>query len=149
MAQGTGSTFGQLKILLGDGATPTEGFTPICGVTQKDISYDSDTVETEMPDCSDEDLPAYKNVGVKAVSVKIDCSGKWTKESHGKILDWWKLAGPKNVKVQYVQAAVGDTEYIAGPAILANLKHSVGKGANVDGSFSLMFTAMPTFTDKS
>lgn len=149
MAAGTGGTFAELKILIGDGATPTEVFTPLCGVTQKEIMYESDTVETEMPDCSDEDAPSYKEVGVKAIKVTIKCSGKWTVQSHGKILDWWRLAAPKNIKGQYVKAAVGDTEFINGPAILTNLSHSVEKGGKMDGSFDIVFSSTPTFVDKA
>ena len=148
MAQGTGSSFAALKILIGDGGTPTELFAPLCGVTQKSIDYASDTVETEMPDCADESLPSYKNVGVNAISIKIACSGKWTAQSHGTILNWWRSAAPKNIKVQYVTAATGDTEYMNGPAILGNLKHDVQKGAFMDGSFDIMFSEMPTFVAK-
>lgn len=149
MAAGTGATFAALKILVGDGESPTEGFTPLCGVLQKEITYSSDTVETEMPDCADEDLPSFKEVGVKAIGISIRCSGKWTVQAHGTLLDWWKSAAPKNIKVQYVDAANGDTEFINGPAVLANLSHSVAKGEKIDGSFDLMFSATPTFVAAS
>ena len=148
MAQGTGSTFAALQVLVGDGATPTEVFTAICGVMQKDIDYASDVVETEMPDCSDESLPSFKNTGIKAISIKVACSGKWTKESHGIMLNWWKSAANKNIKLRYVTAATGDVEYINGPAICANLKNGVSKGAYMDGSFDIMFASQPTYVLK-
>lgn len=145
MAAGTGSTFAALKILIGDGESPTEGFTPLCGVTQKDITYSSDTVETKMPDCNNEDLPSFKEVDVEAVGITISCSGKWTVQAHGTLIDWATTAAKKNIKVQYVDAANGDIEFINGPAILANLSHSVSKGGKIDGSFELMFSRTPTY----
>lgn len=148
MAQGTGSTFASVQVQLGDGGTPTEIFTAVCGVMQKDIDYSSDIVETEIPDCADESLPSYKNAGIKAVMIKVSCSGKWTKESHGTLITWWKTSTPKNIKLRYVTAATGDIEYINGPAILGNLKHSVSKGAYMDGSFDIMFAAQPAFVNK-
>lgn len=147
MAQGTGASFGQFKILVGDGATPTEAFAIICGVTSKGVSYSTETVETGIPDCSDEDLPSFKNVGVKSIGVSMQCSGVWTKESHETLLQWWNSAAPKNVKIQYASADVGDVEYLEAPAILANLEHSAEKGDYLKGSFSLMFTERPTMTD--
>ena len=144
MAFGTGSTFAALKILIGDGES-TEVFAPLCGVTQKNISYSSDTVETKMPDCTNEDLPSFKEYGVEAIGIAISCSGKWTVQAHGTIIDWWKGAAPKNIKVQYVDAASGDIEFVNGPAILANLTHDVAKGNKIDGSFELMFSSAPTF----
>lgn len=147
MAQGTGSTFGNFKILIGDGATPTEAFAPICGVTSKGVSYSTETVETDIPDCADEDLPSFKNVGVKSIGCSMQCSGVWTAESHETLLQWWKSSTPKNVKIQYASATTGDVEYLAAPAVLANLEHNAEKGDYLKGSFSLMFTEMPTFTD--
>lgn len=149
MAEATGLTFAKLKILVGDGGTPTEVFAALCGVTQKSISYNSDTVDSMMPDCANEDLPCYKSSQVSANQVTIACSGKWAKEAHGTVINWWKTGASKNVKVQYVEAAVGDPEYINGPAILINLEHSVEKGGKMDGSFELRFTSMPTFVNKA
>jgi len=149
MSQGTGSEFAQFKILVGDGGDPVEAFAFICGVTEKNISYDSETVTTEMPDCADESLPSYKNIGVKSVGIQMDCSGMWTQESHGTLINWWKSAAPKNVKVQYADAAPGAPEYLTGPCVLTNLKHSAPKGGFMTGSFSLMFTVMPAFANAS
>lgn len=146
MAKATTATFGQFKILLGNGATPVEVFTAICGLTSKGISFNSDPTETEVPDCSDEDLPAYKEKGVKAYDITMTGSGMWSKEAHGTILDWWKSGAAKNIKVQYMQAEVGDDEFIQGPAILLSIGNSVEKGGRLSADLSIAFSEMPTFT---
>lgn len=147
MAQATTSTFGQFKLFLGDGVTPTEGFTPICGLTSKGINYETETNTVEVPDCSDEDLPAYKEEGAKSYAVTLTGSGMWAAQSHGTLIEWWKSGAAKNIKVQYVQANTGDVEFVNGPAILKSLGSTVEKGGRLTAEISLAFTQMPTFVD--
>lgn len=147
MAKATTSTFGNFKILVGDGATPTEAFAAICGLTSKGITFSSDTTDVEVPDCSDEDLPAYKEKGVKAQEITLTGSGMWAAEAHGDIMNWWKSGASKNIKVQYVGAATGDPEFINGPAILTNIGNTVEKGGRLSAELSIAFTSMPTFVD--
>jgi predicted secreted protein len=149
MAQATTSTFGQFKILLGDGATPTEVFTPICGLTSKGINYETETNTVEVPDCTNEDQPAYKEEGAKSYSVSLTGSGMWAAQSHGILIDWWKTGNAKNIKVQYVQSETGDVEFVNGPAILKSLGSTVEKGGRLSADISIAFTAMPTFVDKT
>lgn len=147
MARADTATFGQFKILLGDGGTPTETFTPICGLTSKGINYETDTTTVEVPDCTDEDLPAYKEEGPKSYSVAIEGSGMWAKQSHGTLLNWWKSGAAKNMKVQYVEAAPGEPEFIEGPAIITKIGNAVEKGGRLSADLSFRFTEMPTFTN--
>jgi len=149
MTRATTSTFGQFKILLGNGGSPTETFAPICGLTSKGIQYQTDTTEVEVPDCTDEDLPSYKEAGAKAYSVSISGSGMWAAQAHGDLIDWWKSGTPKNIKIQYSEALTGDTEFVAGPAILTSVGNTVEKGGRLSADIAIMFTAMPTFTAAS
>lgn len=149
MARATTSTFGEFKILLGDGATPTEAFTAICGLTSKGIQYNSDVTETEAPDCDDEDLPAYKEKGIKAQDITLSGSGMWTAESHEALFQWWKTGAAKNIKVQYSVADSGDVEFVAGPAILVSMGNTVEKGGRLKAELSFAFTQMPTTTDQA
>lgn len=147
MARATTSTFGQFKILLGDGGGP-EVFTAICGLTSKGINFNTETNTVEVPDCADEDMPAYKEQGPKSYEVTLTGSGMWAKESHGILIDWWKSGASKNIKVQYAQAAVGDAEFVNGPAIITSLGATVEKGGRLSAEISIAFTQMPTFVDK-
>lgn len=149
MAQATTSTFGNFKILLGDGASPTEVFAPICGLTSKGINYNTETNTVEVPDCTNEDAPAYKEQGVKSYDVTLSGSGMWAAQSHGVLVDWWKSGTAKNIKVEYSTAASGDVKTVAGPALLTSLGSSVEKGGRLSAEIAIAFTQMPTFTDAS
>jgi len=149
MAQGTTSTFGNFRILIGDGATPTEVFSLLCGLTSKGVTFASETTTSEVPDCSDEDAPSFQEKDVKSQSISVSGSGMWTREAHNTVLDWWKSGLRKNIKIQYVTAASGSVEYVNGPAILTNVGNTVEKGGKLSAELSIEFAQMPTFVDKA
>lgn len=145
MAKATTSTFGQFKILIGDGATPVESFAAICGLTSKGINFNSDVTDTEVPDCTDEDMPSYKEKGVTAYDITLSGSGVWAREHHGVLLNWWKTQAPKNAKVQYANAGPGQPEYISGQLILISIGNQVDKGNRLSADLSFAFVSMPDF----
>lgn len=145
----TTTTFAKFKILLGDGATPTEAFAPICGLTSRGLQGSSDVVTSEVPDCADEDLPSWQEKDVKSISMSLSGSGMWSQEAHGTLMDWFLSGARKNVKVQYVDADTGDPEFLAGPCVLTQLNNAVDKGGRVSAEISLEFAAKPTVTDAS
>ena len=149
MATATTSTFASFKILVGDGATPTEVFTAICGLTSKGISGSADVVTSEVPDCSDEDLPSWQEKDVKSISMSLSGSGMWSTENHAILMDWFLSGAKKNCKVQYATAATGSPEYLAGPCVLASLNNAVEKGGRISAEITLEFSAKPTVTDKA
>lgn len=147
MATATTTTFGKFKILLGDGATPTEAFSAICGLTSKGIQYSSDVVTAEVPDCADEDLPSWQEKDVKSISASISGSGVWSKQSHGLLIDWFFSAARKNIKIEYSDANTGEPKTLAGPAVLTSLSNQVEKGDRVKAEISIEFAQKPTITD--
>lgn len=147
MAQATTSSFSNFKILLGDGATPTEAFAPICGLTSRGLQGASDVVTSEVPDCANEDAPSWQEKDVKSISMSLSGSGMWSVESHGILMEWFLSGAKKNVKVQYALADSGDPEFLTGPAVITKLDNAVEKGARVSADITLEFTAKPTVTD--
>lgn len=146
MASATTTTFAKFKILIGDGAEP-EAFAPICGLTSKGIQYTTDVVTSEVPDCSNEDLPSWQEKDVKSISISISGSGMWSKESHGTMVDWFMSAAKKNVRIEYADADSGDPKTLTGPAVLTSLGNSVEKGGRVSADVAIEFAAKPTVVD--
>jgi len=147
MATGTSSSFGNFKIEIGDGATPTEAFTFICGLTSKGIDMSSDVVTSEVPDCFSEDLPSWQEKDVKSITATLSGSGMWTAQAHETLLQWWLTAAKKNVKVSWMLAATGDVKTMTGPAVLTKLGQTVAKGERLSADISIEFAAKPTTTD--
>ena len=141
------TTFAKFKILLGDGATPTEAFAPICGLTSKGIDFSADTVTSEVPDCADEDLPSFQEKDIKSVSISLSGSGMWSTSNHAVLVDWFMSAAKKNIKVEYSDATSGSPKTLAGPAVLTKLGNQVDKGGRVQADIAIEFTAKPTITD--
>lgn len=147
MATATTSTFAKFKILIGDGVTPTEGFTAICGLTSKGVQYNSDVVTTEVPDCADEDLPSWMEKDVKAIGISISGSGVWSREDHGRMVDWFMSGAKKNVRIEYADANTGDPRTMTGPAVLASMNNAVEKGARISSEITIEFARKPTIVD--
>jgi hypothetical protein len=147
MTAATTLKYSEFKILLGDGATPTEVFTPICGLTSKGFNYTTDTSSTNVPDCTDEDLPSFAEKDIISFSSQISGSGVATRQSLGLLQDWITSGERKNVQVSFADAPVGDPELYAGPAVLSSLNVTANKGERVQVEITIDFAAKPTVTD--
>lgn len=149
MAQPTTSKFSEFAIHLGNGATPTEVFTFICGLTSKGLSISNNTSTTPVPDCADEDLPAFEEVAITSQSVSVSGSGIFTVEDQKQLLEWAMDGTVKNIRVYPGKAAAtGDIQYYQGPAILSSLEITGERGLKVQASMTINFTAKPTETLK-
>lgn len=125
-------------------------YTKVCGLTSRDIKRKANINSNEVPaDCSDESLPSEIKKGVQSQEVMVSGSGVWAKQSHEMMLDWWYGGQTKNIRLQHVNADVGDTEYESGPAILAELNNAVEKGKVVNAEISIEFNGLPTRTAKA
>jgi predicted secreted protein len=149
MAQPTTSTFKEFAIHLGNGATPTEVFTFICGLTSKGLSINNNTSTTPVPDCDDEDLPAFEEADVSSQAVTISGSGIFARENQKTLLDWAMDGSKKNIRVYPGRSAAGDVEYYQGPAILTSLEINGERGQRVQASLSISFARKPTETLKT
>ena len=144
----TTTPFQNLQLLVGDGATPTENFGIVIGLTSKNVDWSADTVTSEVPDATDESLVSFQEKDVKSVGASLSGGGKWAKQNHGFMLNWIRTGVQKNIKVRYIDAASGEPEYIAGPAVLTKLSHDVEKGGRVSADVSIEFARTPTITNK-
>lgn len=148
MAQAQTATFAQFKILVGDGASP-EVFALICGLTTKGVDFSTSTQTSEVPDCTDEDLPSWQEIAITSVGATITGSGMWSVQSHGDMVNWILDGDVKNVQVRWDNAATGDPLYLEGAAVMTALGNSVQKGQKVNQNISLAFTQKPTVHDAS
>lgn len=147
MAQPTTGKFSELGIYIGDGADP-EVFTFLCGLTSKGVQRSATTQSTSVPDCADEDAPAWEQKSVDTLSITASGTGVWAAESHESMLDWFYSGLPKNIQVRHAKAAVGDTEYEEGAALLTALNNTVDRGQKIQAEITIEFDGAPTRTVK-
>ncbi|MDW9792118.1 hypothetical protein GOB42_15135 [Sinorhizobium meliloti] len=130
----------------------TEGsgvYSKICGITSRGINRQSNMSTSEVPgDCDDESVPSKIERAVQSQEVTISGSGVWARQSHELMLDWWYGGQTLNIRVQHVNAAVGDTEYESGAAYLTQLSNTVEKGQSIQAELAIEFDGIPTRTAK-
>lgn len=144
MAQPTTLRFSKFKILVGDGATPVEAFSIVCGLTSKGIQRAAQTTTSVIPDCEDEDLPGYEVSDIASIKCTISGSGFVALENRQFFIDWFYSGERKNVKVQNVDAPGGDTEFEQGPAVLTQFDETgEGKG-RMNMNIGIEFAEKPT-----
>lgn len=148
MSYATTGTFSKLVVEV-EWVASSGIYSKWCGLTSRGVSRQANMQTTTVPDCDNEDAPSQIERSVESQEVSISGSGVWSKEAHGKALDWWYSGATKNVRVQHVNAEVGDTEYESGPAYLVSLSNTVEKGAKIQAELSIEFDGLPTRTDAS
>lgn len=148
MARATTENFSQLVIEV-EWVASSGIYSKWCGLTSKGVNRQSNMQTSEVPDCDDESLPAAVERAVQSQEVTISGSGVWAAESNGKALDWWYAGTTKNVRIQNVNAANGDTEFETGPAYLVSISNSVERGQKVTAEISIEMDGLPTRTDAS
>lgn len=67
--------FSGLKVLIGDGATPTEVFAAPCGLTERSFSLSKELGESQVPDCDDEDAASWTERDVTSKAAEISGQG--------------------------------------------------------------------------
>ena len=84
------------------------------------------------------------------ISTDWSCSasGVWARESHERLWQWYNTGAIVNVRFIYTAAAVGDVEFITGPAILRSLTHAREKGSRVSAELQLIKAGAVTTTDQ-
>lgn len=120
-------------------------WTRVCGLVGVTISRTAQFDSTEVPaDCADESLPLSVEKALRTIEVAVSGDGVWAQQSHGDMLDWFYSGATKRVRVGNLNAAVGDTEYETGMALLSSLTNQRTKGQKVTMSLEIQFDGTPT-----
>lgn len=120
----------------------------ICGLTDFTVDYQTQTDEDEIPDCDDESLPHTRVQNVRSIGLVVQGQGKWSRESHETLLQWWKQGLKKTCRVGYASAAIGDVEFVSGTATLA-MQDARTKGQAVSRNLTITFAGEFTLTDQA
>lgn len=100
MAKPKTYSWSKFIVLVGDSATPTEGFTAICALTSKGLEFSGDTADVSVPDCDDPDLPAWAERIIRTKSASITGDGVMDFESHEVFFAWFDSGEAINVQIK-------------------------------------------------
>ena len=139
--------FEQMVLETSDNGTT---WTRICGLVGVTITRTAQFDSTEVPaDCDDESLPLKVERAIRTIEVTVSAEGVWASQSHEMMQDWFYSGAPRQVRVGHLNAAVGDTEYESGLALLTTLTNQRTKGQKISASIEIMFDGTPTRVAKA
>jgi hypothetical protein len=130
MARAQTAKFSEFLIQLGDGADP-ENFAQPCGATSRSFKRTAALSETNVPDCSDEDLPSWLERDVTSNSASCEFSGVVDKDDFDDWDTYFNSGATKNVKI-----TLGALVWI-GPFKLSDLEVTGQRGQRVTFTASL------------
>jgi hypothetical protein len=107
MAQASTLSWGKGIFYLGDGATPTELFAALCGLTKFDLDVDKDINTVVIPDCLNPDLPAWAGTEVASLAWSASGEGVLAKESWEEIEAAGLASTARNVRFRLVGLGSG------------------------------------------
>lgn len=129
--------------------SPPNTYAAICGLIGVEFTFTNETAEALIPDCGNDSAPLQIEREVVSTDWSASATGVWAQESHEALLQWALTGAIKNVRFVYTKAAVGDVEFITGPAILTSLSHSREKGQRVMASLQIVKAGAVTTTDQT
>lgn len=110
----------------------------ICGITSRGISRKTNLESDEIPsDCTDESLPAVVSKTPKSKDISISGSGKYARQSHKLLWDWWNTGSKLNVRIGQIGAITGEISAEEGAGYLTQLDNSVDKGVTVTADLTI------------
>jgi len=141
----TGS-FGEFVLLLGDGQ-PSETFAAPCGFTSRGFNQTANTQSTTVPDCADEDAPAYADRGVDELSASISGSGVMALEALQTWREYFASGQPKNVRVVVNKPVADGGGHWQGLFVCTQFNLSAEKGQKVQAEITLENAGAYAWTD--
>lgn len=140
-------TLMQLLILLGDGATPTEGFAHPCGANTRSIRLINNTGEELLLDCTDPlGAQATINRYLESQDSSLSISGKVASESLAAWRAWADDGGSKNIKAE-VHSGGALVGYWDLPALLTEFEITSDGKKNAEFNASIVGAGARTWTD--
>lgn len=131
-------------------ATPLS-YTNFCGATSITLSIENAVQETQTGDCDDWSKPAVTLAAYGAQSCSMTINAQLAASNRDKLLRWAKDQLVVPIRVQIVNAAAGEVEYIDGDAMLPSLNvEQIGNlaGDVITVTLNLRFEDGLTFVDK-
>jgi hypothetical protein len=124
MADPTTINFGQVLVLLGNGATP-EVFSAPCGFTDKAVKNTAASSAAIIPDCDNPEAAPWSVEGITSLSLEVTGSGILALEDDPTWQAWFDSGASKNVRIVKNMPAAQGGGYRQGPMVLTDISEAV------------------------
>ena len=146
MAQAKSLKFADQIVMLGDGATPTELFAAPCGTTELTLDVNIETNTTNVPDCTDPDLPAWLVSDEVSKQMVITLSGTLDRDAKIMWEEWLMEGGEKNVRWVTTGTAAEGGGYYQAPGILSQFQYQGQRGQRWQFNIGITLNGKPAHT---
>jgi len=119
MAKPTTARWSKLTFWLGDGASPEDFTSAVCGMTTKAFTISADTSDINVPDCDDPDLPSWVERVVRSLSAGFNGSGVMADEVMPTYRTWMLSGEAKNA---YVVLDIQTAGYFSGSFVITQFE---------------------------
>lgn len=133
----------KLLIKIGDGATPTEAFTVLCGLTSKTLTINNTEIDVTTADCTDPGGALWTEV--LAGTKRVSASGNGLFKDEAAELALTNLAMDDDPIANF-QVIVPDFGTFQGGFFLSNVEYGGEQEGGVTYSLALASTGAVTFT---
>lgn len=140
MAKQKGRT---LLIKIGDGATPTEVFTVLCGLTSKTLTINNNEIDVTTADCADPGGGLWTEVMTGAKRVSVSGNGLFKDEAAEAALNTLAMA---DNSIGNFQVIVPDFGTFQGAFFLSSVEYGGEQEGGVTYSLALASSGEITFT---
>lgn len=125
------------SLMMGDGATPTEVFTALCGVTTRSFTQQANTNDTFIRDCADPEDTPIRRLIVTGKQWSLSGEGTLNRSQLSDLNAAWGVT--KNYRFLFTEPSDDEVfqGYYMGPAILTNM--TVTGGDEEYATLSLQF----------
>lgn len=103
----------KFRILMGNGASP-QVFAALCGLTAKSINFQTQTNDFYVPDCTNPDDPAWREITKSGKSATISGQGTLNMDSHEEFFEAWEDPDSRSYRVELNVGSVNNGGYWAG-----------------------------------
>ena len=125
-----------VQVAIGDGATPTEAFTVLCGILEKTLDRTKNITETTVYDCADVNAPPVVQREVENTDWSMNASGQLDRGALTGFEAAYNASGSRNVRFIYKDTVIN--KYYQGKAIMSNLQIGATNGQKTTVSVNLV-----------
>ena len=140
MAQPDSFVGARVLIQIGDGASPETFAHPCLINAARNIEMTVATVESVIPDCANQEAPAWVQHDKNSLSVSITGEGVMDAAAAEEYVNWFKSPDPKNVRAVINNGGTGQT--LTGQFHLTSLSVGGPREERVTASLTLQSTGI-------
>jgi hypothetical protein len=145
MTQQTRIRFGQMYLLVSDGATPVPAFIAPCGISTFGRSVTTTTQDVELMDCDDPDAPIWMGLDVTSKRMTLTLSGTLDNDAYVSVWkDWFMDEGTRAIRV-YENLGAPNSGYWEGMGVLTEYSDTATGRGSYTNTATIIFDGKPVW----